>query len=176
VLTRNGESSINTSWRIFSHFYFSKMVEYKACKKKTLTDLLISIIGYLLSFRNKGNQFFFIITLYILLVCNYFFIKWIQLGFLRLLLYILSYHLKIVVYWLLPFQFVSPWSPFVVKLLWLELQVLYWIGREKVGSLVSPFILMLATGLLYITLLCLGMGLEFLIFPRLLSWMGVGFC
>jgi hypothetical protein len=25
-------------------------------------------------------------------------------------------------------------------------------------------------------LLCLGMGLEFLIFPRLWSWMGVGLC
>jgi uncharacterized membrane protein len=25
-------------------------------------------------------------------------------------------------------------------------------------------------------LLCLGMGLEFLIFPRLLSWRGAGFC
>jgi hypothetical protein len=33
----------------------------------------------------------------------------------------------------------------------------------------SPFSLMLATVLLYIVLLCLCMGLEFLIFPRLLS-------
>ena len=35
---------------------------------------------------------------------------------------------------------------------------------------------MLATVLLYIALLCLAMDMEFLIFPRLLSWMGVGFC
>jgi hypothetical protein len=33
----------------------------------------------------------------------------------------------------------------------------------------SPFSLMLATVLLYIALLCLGMALEVLIFPRILS-------
>ena len=48
---------------------------------------------------------------------------------------ILSYHLQIVIFWLFPFQFVSPWPP-PVELLWLGLQVIYWIGREKVGSLV----------------------------------------
>jgi hypothetical protein len=49
-------------------------------------------------------------------------------------LHILSYHLQIVIFWLFPFQVVSPWSPFVVEFLWLELQVLFWIGREEVGK------------------------------------------
>jgi hypothetical protein len=38
-----------------------------------------------------------------------------------------------------------------------------------IASSFSPFSLMLATGLLILLLLCLGMGLELLIFPRLLS-------
>jgi len=35
---------------------------------------------------------------------------------------------------------------------------------------------MLATGLLYILLLCVDLGLEFLTFPGLWSWRGVEFC
>ena len=86
------------------------------------------------------------------------------------------------------FQFLSPWSHFVVVLLWLAIQVLYWIGREKVGSLVYSLILV---GLLPVSLhlvwyrllvccilllFCLVMGLQFLIFLCLLSWRVVGFC
>ena len=52
-------------------------------------------------------------------------------------LYMLSYHLQKVIFWILLFQFVFPWSPFVVKLLCLGLQEQCWIGREKVGSLSS---------------------------------------
>jgi hypothetical protein len=44
-----------------------------------------------------------------------------------------------VILWLLPFQFEFAWSSFVVLLLNLELQELYWIDRERVGSLVSDF-------------------------------------
>ena len=44
-------------------------------------------------------------------------------------LYLLLYHLEIVIFWLLPFQFESPWPPLVVELLCLGLWVLYWIGR-----------------------------------------------
>jgi uncharacterized membrane protein len=45
-----------------------------------------------------------------------------------------------------------------------------------IASYFSSFILMLSTGLLYIALVILGMGLKFLIFQRILSWMGVRFC
>jgi hypothetical protein len=40
---------------------------------------------------------------------------------------------------------------------------------SEIASSFSPFSLILATGLLYLILLCLGMDLEFMIFPRLLS-------
>jgi hypothetical protein len=36
---------------------------------------------------------------------------------------ILSYHLQIVIFWLLPFQIVSLWYAFAIYLLWLGLQV-----------------------------------------------------
>jgi hypothetical protein len=93
-----------------------------------------------------------------------------------------------VIIWLLPLQFVSHCSSFVVWLPWLELQVLYWIGREKVGSLFQSLILvglhlashhLLGCCLLVcsrLLLLCLGVGLVFLTFPRLLLWMSVVFC
>ena len=71
------------------------------------------------------------------------------------------------------------WSPVVVELLWLILQVQCWRGRERVGSRVSSLILVgllpASLHLLWCWLLvccrlllsCLAVGLEFLIFPRL---------
>ena len=45
-----------------------------------------------------------------------------------------------------------------------------------IASSFSPFSLTLATGLLYIAFLCLGISLEFLIFPRLLTGKYAEFC
>jgi len=47
----------------------------------------------------------------------------------------LSHNLQIIIFWLHCFQSVSLWSPFVVWLLWVGFRVLYWICRERVGSL-----------------------------------------
>lgn len=100
---------------------------------------------------------------------------------------IILYHLYILIFWLLHLLFpLSP--PFVIKLLWLGFQVLYWISRERVGCLVLFMILVgLFQGSLHLVcccllvcyillLLCLAMGLELLIFPRLLAWRDVEFC
>ena len=92
-----------------------------------------------------------------------------------------SYHPQIVVFLTSSFPICIPLSFSLLYMLWLGLWVQYWIGRDLEGSLVYSLILV---GLLPVTLplfwcwlqvccililLCLGMGHEFLIFPRLLS-------
>jgi len=52
---------------------------------------------------------------------------------------ILSYHLQILIFWLLPFQFVSLWLYFVVWLLRLGFWVLHWTGRREWAALTSPW-------------------------------------
>jgi hypothetical protein len=52
-------------------------------------------------------------------------------------IYILSYHLQIEIPSLPLCQILSPWSPFVVLLLYLELQVLYWIDIERITAFIS---------------------------------------
>jgi len=61
---------------------------------------------------------------------------WNCLGHLK----ILSYHLQKVIFCLVTFKFVSLWSPFVVWLHWPGLEVLYWISRERVSNLSSPWL------------------------------------
>ena len=54
---------------------------------------------------------------------------------------------------------------------------LIFVQGHRNGSIrFLAFTLILATYWCRLLLSCLGMGLEFLIFPRLLSWMGVGSC
>ena len=89
--------------------------------------------------------------------------------------------------WLLPVQFESLWSPYVVLLILLELQALCWRDMERVESLVLFLILMeslwVSLHLIWcwqlacyiLPLLCLLMFLVSLISPRPLSWRGVGF-
>ena len=101
---------------------------------------------------------------------------------------ILSYPPQIAILWLLPFQFVSSWSPLVVLLLCLELQVLHWKDRDRVSSLVlslilvknalsfSPFTLVLDIGLLYIALVVFSMCPVSLISLISLTRSGVGLC
>ena len=86
------------------------------------------------------------------------------------------------------FWFESCWSPFVVLLFELEFQVLYWIGMERVDSLVLLLILVeslwVSPHLIWwwlstyskLFLLCLGMFLVSLISQRLLSWRGARLC
>jgi hypothetical protein len=84
------------------------------------------------------------------------------------------------------FRFVFPSFPFVVLLLQLELQVLYWIDQSGQPCLVpdfhgivlsfSQFNLMLAIGLLYIAFILLRYTSCTLISLRLLTWRVVGFC
>ena len=75
-----------------------------------------------------------------------------------------------------------PLIPFVVLLLWLELQALYWIDTQRVDSLVLSLILVeslqVSLHLIWrcllvccmLLLICLGLCLKFLIFTRLLIW------
>ena len=101
---------------------------------------------------------------------------------------ILSYLLWTVIFCFLFFQFVFPWSFFVVLLPYLELQVLYWIDRKRVGSLVLSLILVhllqVSLNLIWcwqlvccvLLLLCLGVCHKFLISLRLFNMKGVVFC
>ena len=89
---------------------------------------------------------------------------------------------SMVILWLLPFSFVSSLSPFVVLLLYLNLQVVYWIGKERMNSLVLSLILveLLSFHLIWhwlltcytLLLLCLGMFLVFLISPKTFNMKG----
>jgi hypothetical protein len=96
-----------------------------------------------------------------MMFCGRIFLGWI---------YVLSYQLQIVILQLL-FQFLFPCFPFVVLMLWVELQVLYSIEIGRVGILALSLILEellqvflhlicfnLAVGLMYIDFIIFRYG------------------
>lgn len=89
-------------------------------------------------------------------------------------IFINSYHLNIVIFWVLPFYIVSPWSTLVAWLILVELPVLYWRDMWRVivpdfsGNAWSfHFIWFLVLSCCILPVFYLGMPLVSLISPNL---------